>query len=106
VPATATGIKAIQQLICDGININATLLFSLQRYREVAQTCLSGLEMRVLHGEPLTSIASDASFFLSRINTLWIANWMLWHLEHDNTWSGGYCISAPGISGIQTTFFQ
>lgn len=70
VPATTAGIKAIQQLICDGINVNATLLFSLQRYREVAQAYLSGLEMRVAKGESLTSIASVASFFLSRIDTL------------------------------------
>lgn len=70
VPATTAGIKAIQQLICDGINVNATLLFSLQRYREVAEAYLSGLEMRVANGEPLTSIASVASFFLSRIDTL------------------------------------
>ncbi len=70
VPATAAGIVAIQQLISEGINVNVTLLFSLQRYREVVQAYLAGLEMRAANGEPLTSIVSVASFFLSRIDTL------------------------------------
>jgi len=70
VPATAEGVAAIQQLIVDGINVNATLLFSLQRYREVAQAYLAGLEARAARGKPLSSVASVASFFLSRIDTL------------------------------------
>lgn len=70
VPATAAGIAAIQQLTSEGINVNATLLFSLQRYREVAQAYLAGLEMRLANGESLTAIVSVASFFLSRIDTL------------------------------------
>jgi len=70
VPATPAGITAIQQLIAEGINVNATLLFSLQRYREVAQAYLDGLEMRAGKGEALAPVASVASFFLSRIDTL------------------------------------
>jgi transaldolase len=70
VPATLAGVAAIQQLTAEGININATLLFSLQRYLEVAQAYISGLEMRAAKGEALTSAASVASFFLSRIDTL------------------------------------
>jgi transaldolase len=70
VPATAAGVNAIQQLIAEGINVNATLLFSLQRYREVALAYIAGLEMRLSRGEPLASVASVASFFLSRIDTL------------------------------------
>lgn len=70
VPATAAGVVAIQQLISDGINVNATLLFSLQRYREVVQAYLAGLEIRAANGEALASISSVASFFLSRIDTL------------------------------------
>ena len=70
VPATAAGIAAIQQLIADGINVNATLLFSLQRYQEVAQAYLTGLETRAEQGKTLTSVSSVASFFLSRIDTL------------------------------------
>ena len=70
VPATLAGVAAIQQLTAAGINVNATLLFSLQRYLEVAQAYISGLEMRAAKGESLTSAASVASFFLSRIDTL------------------------------------
>lgn len=70
VPATPAGIAAIKQLIADGINVNATLLFSLQRYQEVAQAYLAGLELRASKGEGLSSVASVASFFLSRIDTL------------------------------------
>lgn len=70
VPATAPGVAAIRQLIAEGINVNATLLFSLQRYREVAQAYLAGLEARAAQGRPLSSVASVASFFLSRIDTL------------------------------------
>ena len=70
VPATTAGIAAIQQLIADGINVNATLLFSLQRYQEVAQAYLAGLEARAEQGKPLVAVSSVASFFLSRIDTL------------------------------------
>tara|TARA_R110000787_G_scaffold220068_1_gene328813 strand:- start:40126 stop:41202 length:1077 start_codon:yes stop_codon:yes gene_type:complete len=70
VPATSAGVKAMQQLIVDGINVNATLLFGLKRYREVAQAYLDGLEIRAGQGERLASVAAVASFFLSRIDTL------------------------------------
>lgn len=70
VPATEAGVAAIQQLISEGINVNATLLFSLQRYREVALAYLAGLEARLAQGKALDSVASVASFFLSRIDTL------------------------------------
>jgi transaldolase len=70
VPATVAGLPAIRQLIADGINVNVTLLFGLARYREVVQAYMSGLEDRVAAGKPLGSIASVASFFLSRIDVL------------------------------------
>jgi transaldolase len=70
VPATPEGVIAIQQLIVNGINVNATLLFSLQRYQEVAQAYLDGLEIRVAQGKSLSCMASVASFFLSRIDKL------------------------------------
>jgi transaldolase len=70
VPATSEGVIAIQQLIANGINVNATLLFSLQRYQEVAQAYLEGLEIRVAQGQSLSCMASVASFFLSRIDKL------------------------------------
>lgn len=70
VPATLEGLPAIEQLISEGININVTLLFGLPRYKEVAEAYISGLEARVASGAPISSIASVASFFLSRIDSL------------------------------------
>ncbi len=70
VPATSDGLPAIQQLISEGINVNVTLLFGLPRYRQVAEACIAGLEARAAQGKPLKHIASVASFFLSRIDTL------------------------------------
>ncbi|HLA85410.1 MAG TPA: transaldolase [Thermoguttaceae bacterium] len=69
VPATTAGLTAIEQLICEGINVNVTLLFSLERYRRSAEAYLAGLRRRVSRGKPLDRIASVASFFLSRIDT-------------------------------------
>ena len=70
VPATIEGLPAIQQLIGEGINVNITLLFGLPRYRQVAEAYLAGLETLAAQGKPLKSIASVASFFLSRIDVL------------------------------------
>jgi transaldolase len=70
VPATSEGIPAIRELTGEGVNVNITLLFGLPRYREVADAYISGLEMRAAKEKPLKDIASVASFFLSRIDTL------------------------------------
>lgn len=70
VPATLEGLPAIQQLIGEGINVNITLLFGLPRYRQVAEAYIRGLETLAAQGKPLTSVASVASFFLSRIDVL------------------------------------
>jgi len=70
VPATTEGLPAIRQLIGEGMNINVTLLFGLPRYREVARAYLAGLEDRIIHGKPIDRVASVASFFLSRIDTI------------------------------------
>jgi len=70
VPATAEGLPAIQQLISEGINVNVTLLFGLPRYREVAEAYLTGLETRLSAEKPVRYVASVASFFVSRIDTL------------------------------------
>ena len=70
VPATSDGLPAIRQLISEGINVNVTLLFGLPRYRQVAEAYIAGLEARVAQGKPVKHIASVASFFLSRIDTL------------------------------------
>jgi transaldolase len=70
VPATSDGLLAIQQLISEGINVNVTLLFGLPRYRQVVEAYIAGLETREAQGKPVKHIASVASFFLSRIDTL------------------------------------
>ena len=70
VPATAEGLPAIRQLISEGININVTLLFGLPRYRQVAEAYIAGIETRAAQGKPVKHVASVASFFLSRIDTL------------------------------------
>ena len=70
VPATAEGLPAIQQLISEGISVNVTLLFGLPRYRQVVEAYIAGLEARVNQGKPVKQLASVASFFLSRIDTL------------------------------------
>ncbi len=68
VPATKAGIPAIRQLIADGININVTLIFSLERYADVKEAYLLGLEDRAKAGKPIDRIASVASFFVSRVD--------------------------------------
>jgi transaldolase/glucose-6-phosphate isomerase len=70
VPATREGLSAIQQLISEGINVNVTLLFGLERYRAVTDAYIAGLEQRAAAGMPIDRIASVASFFLSRIDLL------------------------------------
>jgi transaldolase/glucose-6-phosphate isomerase len=68
VPATGAGLPAIRQLIGDGINVNITLLFSQQVYEQVAEAYLAGLEQLVAQGGDPASVASVASFFVSRID--------------------------------------
>lgn len=70
VPATPAGIPAIRSLIGQGINVNVTLLFSLEVYRQVAEAYLDGLELLVANGGQLHQVASVASFFVSRVDTL------------------------------------
>jgi transaldolase len=66
IPATPEGVPAIQQMIAEGRNINITLIFSLERYEEVIEAYLSGLESR---SGDLDSVHSVASFFVSRVDT-------------------------------------
>ena len=68
IPGTKEGIPAIQQCIAAGINVNVTLLFSLEMYEQAAWAYIEGLEERAEKGESVDDIASVASFFLSRIN--------------------------------------
>jgi len=69
IPATTEGLPAIQDAIAAGININITLIFSIERYRSVMDAYLSGLEARLAAGLPVNHIASVASFFVSRMDT-------------------------------------
>lgn len=70
IPATPEGLPAIRQALEDGININITLLFAQSAYEQVAEAFLSALEARAAKGQDISHIASVASFFVSRIDTL------------------------------------
>ena len=70
VPATPEGIPAIRQLLEEGLNINITLLFAQSAYEKVAEAFISALEARAAKNQPINHIASVASFFVSRIDTL------------------------------------
>ncbi len=70
VPSTQEGVAALRQLTAAGVNVNATLLFSVARYREIAEAFRDGLKQRAKAGKPVAMLASVASFFVSRIDTL------------------------------------
>ena len=70
IPATPAGIPAIEQALTEGININITLIFSLESYKDVTEAYLSALENRNAEGKDISRIASVASFFVSRVDTL------------------------------------
>ncbi len=69
IPGTEAGLPAISQAISIGMNVNVTLLFSVQRYRAVLDAFETGLETRLAAGNPIDRIASVASFFVSRVDT-------------------------------------
>ncbi|AYN41935.1 transaldolase [Streptomyces dangxiongensis] len=69
IPATLAGVPAISEVIGRGISVNVTLIFSLERYREVMDAYLSGLEKAKERGLDLSGIHSVASFFVSRVDT-------------------------------------
>lgn len=69
IPATEAGLPAITETIANGISVNVTLIFSLERYRAVMEAYLAGLEKRVAAGGSLEGIASVASFFVSRVDS-------------------------------------
>jgi transaldolase / glucose-6-phosphate isomerase len=70
IPATPQGIPAIRQALEEGININITLLFAQSAYEQVAEAYLAALDARVAKGQDVSQIASVASFFVSRIDSL------------------------------------
>ena len=69
IPGTPAGLPAIEDSIADGININVTLLFSVDNYEQVAHAYLTGLERRLAAGKPIDRVASVASFFVSRVDS-------------------------------------
>jgi transaldolase len=70
IPATREGLPAIRRSIADGISVNVTLIFSIDRYRDVVEAYLAGLEDRLAAGGSIHEVASVASFFVSRVDTL------------------------------------
>lgn len=70
IPATPQGVPAIRQALEDGINVNITLLFAQSAYEQVAEAFLAALEARAAKGQDVSHIASVASFFVSRIDSL------------------------------------
>jgi transketolase len=70
IPGTAEGVPAIEQMLFEGVNINITLLFSIESYEAVAEAYVRALERRVANGLAIDGVASVASFFLSRIDVL------------------------------------
>lgn len=70
IPATQEGLPAIEQCISEGISVNVTLIFSLERYYDVTLAHINGLAQRAAKGKRVDNIASVASFFVSRLDTL------------------------------------
>lgn len=70
IPGTAEGVPAIEELLVRGINVNVTLLFGIEAYQAVADAWLRALERRKAAGQPVDNVASVASFFVSRIDSL------------------------------------
>jgi transaldolase len=69
IPATAEGLEAISTAIAEGINVNVTLVFSIDMYKRVARAYIEGLRRRHTRGEDISRSASVASFFVSRVDT-------------------------------------
>lgn len=69
IPATKAGLPAITRTLAEGISVNVTLIFSVERYREVIEAYLDGLDAALENGHDIANIASVASFFVSRVDT-------------------------------------
>ena len=101
IPATRAGIAAIREVIASGINVNVTLIFSLQRYKEVMDAYMDGLEIRTKAGLPINHIASVASFFVSRLDSKVDA--MLQKIITDNPDQAIGLVSLMGDAAIANT---
>ncbi|MEM7166638.1 MAG: bifunctional transaldolase/phosoglucose isomerase [Planctomycetota bacterium] len=95
VPATPAGLPAIEQLIADGIPVNVTLLFSVDAYKACAEAYVSGLEQLAEEGGDVTRVASVASFFISRIDSL-LDSWLE---EHAATLTGDAAEKCRALCG-------
>lgn len=69
IPATRAGLPAIRAAVTDGISVNVTLIFSIERYRDVMEAYIGGLEARLASGDDISGVRSVASFFVSRVDT-------------------------------------
>ena len=69
IPATQAGLPAITSALAEGVSVNVTLIFSVERYRDVMRAYIAGLEQAAANGHKLAGIASVASFFVSRVDT-------------------------------------
>ena len=69
IPATDEGIESVEYLISEGVNVNITLIFSLEKYKKVRNAYIKGLTKRLESGRKINEIASVASFFISRVDT-------------------------------------
>lgn len=86
IPATKDGLTAIRLLISEGISVNATLIFSVERYQEVMQAYLEGIESLATQGAKRSGVASVASFFVSRLDSVIDELLMKWiHTSKDMT---------------------
>jgi transaldolase len=84
IPATVEGLPAVEQMISEGVNINVTLIFSVERYRDVAEAYCRGLERRIAAGNAVDGVASVASVFVSRVDTL-VDDMLSKQADHEKT---------------------
>ena len=98
VPATRPGLGAIEQLLSEGINVNVTLMFSMTHYDAVAEAHIRGLEARAAAGHPVERVASVASFFVSRVDTMVDA--MLEAIVREEEPGAGLAASLMGKSAV------
>ena len=107
IPGTNNGIKAIEQMLYEGININITLLFSIESYEAVAKAYINALERRAAEGKSIDKITSVASFFLSRIDVL--VDQLLGHLIIPEKTSGDdirpeFLLGQSGIASAKLAY--
>ncbi len=105
IPATPAGLPAIEELLYQGINVNVTLIFSVETYQEVARAYINALSRRFDEGKPIDNIASVASFFVSRVDTIVDKNVLLLRDESvldESTWTY-YRENGYGRTGIENS---